>query len=117
MDRADRRLRRSRSRRGQARGRAPRTIAWWCSLVWSMNEAHRQIERFDVLGERADGDALHARLGDGAHRFERDAAGGLELGAVARDPHRLAHAREIEVVEEDQLRPGVERLAQLADRL
>ena len=44
------------------------------------------------------------------------AARGLELGAVAGDLHGLAHLREVEIVEEDQLRAGVERLAKLVER-
>ena len=60
----------------------------------AVQQAQRQVDRLHVLGERAHRDAVHARLGDLAHRGELDAPGGLELGAVARDRHRLAQARQ-----------------------
>src|SRR5450631_3730500 len=81
----------------------------------SVHEAHRKVERVDVLGKGADRDAVHAGLRDRAHVFEAHTARGFELGALAGDFHRFAHADEVEVVEEDQPGARIERLAQLSD--
>src|SRR5690242_1037257 len=80
-----------------------------------MEETHGQVERRDVLGERSDRDAMHAGLGDRAHRLQRDAAGRLEFRAVPGHAYGFPHPGEVEVVEEDLLRAGVERLAKLLE--
>src|SRR6185437_2622385 len=90
---------------------------WTHRSFSGIDEAEGDVERLDVLGERADGDAVHARIGDGAHVGELHAAGSLELGARAGDLHRLAHLGDVEVVDEDQAGAGLERLAQLVQVL
>jgi hypothetical protein len=63
------------------------------------------------MRERADRDAVDARLREGAHVLERDPPRRLESdlgrpdgGAYRRD--RLAHARGLEVVEQDEIGAG-----------
>src|SRR5574340_1298757 len=45
-------------------------------------ETHRQVDRLHVLGERADGDAVHTGPGETAHVLQGDAARRLQLGAA-----------------------------------
>src|SRR5690242_8132194 len=82
-----------------------------------MDETHGEVERLHVLGERAYRDAIDAGFGDGSHGTQRDAARGLELGTAVGDLHRFAHAFEVEIVEEDELRARVDRLAELLEGL
>ncbi len=69
------------------------------------------------MRERADGDLVDAGLGDRADGVEGDAAGGLEPGAPADERDRLAQLGEGHVVEEDRVDTGLERLADLVERL
>lgn len=50
----------------------------------------RHIERLDLVGQRADRYEIHAALGIGAQRIERDAAAGFGLAASGHLPDRLA---------------------------
>src|SRR3546814_15702972 len=75
-----------------------------------------------MLGERADGNAVDAILGDRAQGGQVDAAGCLERDAPverrgARDPHCLAPGGGIEIVDQDPVATGGQRLAQLLKRL
>src|SRR5258706_8128908 len=86
-------------------------------VVESMvHKAHREVERLDVFREGAYRNTVHSRLRDLAYGLEGDAPGGFQLGAIAGNLHRLAHAREVEVVEEDQASARIQRFAQLLDR-
>src|SRR5580700_909437 len=50
-----------------------------CVCLRAPLKAHGQIHCLQMLGDAADGDEIHAGLGDGANRVVRDAAGGLEF--------------------------------------
>jgi len=69
-----------------------------------------------VLGEAADGNAVHAGFGDGAHGVQADVAGGFEQGAAGRAFDCAAHGVEIEIIEQDQLRTGRQRFVELVQR-
>ena len=58
---------------------ADRRARSWGGLFF-FDVSQRQVDGADVLGQAADGDAVHAGLGDGAHALQIDAAGGFQLG-------------------------------------
>src|SRR6185437_16498201 len=69
-------------------------------------ESHRQVGGAYVLGEGSYGDVVDTGSGDGAHRLERDVAGGFQLDrlrAGAGERHGLCQGGVVEVVEQDDV--------------
>ena len=59
-------------------------------LVELSDKLHRDVEGFDRVCQRADGNDIHAGFLNGTQRFERNTAGGLDQGLVSvREWHRL----------------------------
>ena len=69
-----------------------------------------------MLGESPDGNTVHAGFSDGAHGFQRDIAGGFELGAPGGDRYRATHRVQVEIIEQDQFRAGSQRSVELRQR-
>src|SRR5579864_7194767 len=95
---------------------SPQELRRWNPVPWRWNvkntkkgsgasgrrqfEAHGKIHGVHVLGEGADRDVVHPGLGHGPDLGEVYATGGFQLGAAGGAPHGLAHAGEIEVVQQ-----------------
>ncbi len=68
-----------------------------------------------MLGEAADGNAVHPGFGHCAHRVQRDVARCFEQGAAVGDLHRVAHIGEAEVVEQDHRGTGSQGQVQFVE--
>ena len=70
------------------------------------------------VGERADGDEIHAGRGDAGDGLERHAAAGLELHAARAELHGFGHLRGRHVVEQDDIHAHErEKAADLIERV
>ena len=65
------------------------------------------------MRERADGNKIHAGLGDGADGFQIHAAAGFGFRAAIDNFHRLPQLYQIHVVEQNEVRAGVHSLFDL----
>src|SRR5690242_16193517 len=79
-------------------------------------EAHRQVDGADVLGQRADGDAVDAGFGDGADAFEVDAAGDFQWHAAGGEGDGFAQHRVREFIQQHTVGARFDRLAQFVQR-
>ena len=74
------------------------------------------VETWRGVGQCADRDEVYTRLSDGADSLERDSARGLENGPAGCQFDRLAHCRDVHVIEHDDICAGIERKLQLFER-
>src|SRR5690606_36698128 len=77
-------------------------------------KAHGEIHRAYVLGERADGNVIHARSRQFAQCLVRVATRSLEFGAAVTEVDGTADGVEFEVVEHDDVGAGGQCLLELA---
>src|SRR4029077_20589587 len=74
-------------------------------------------ERTYRVRQRADGDCVHAGLGDGSDGGQGYASRRLETGAAMAAPHRLADRVRGHVVQQDGVGSAAESLVELVERV
>ena len=81
---------------------------------------HRQVDGSDVFGQCADRDVINPRLGNRTDIIQRDAARSFQRD-VRRDIVAQLYGRSQsvgrEIIQQQAVRPGFERLAGLVERL
>src|SRR3972149_3985260 len=74
-------------------------------------KAQGQVHRRDILGDVADRNEIHAGLRDSADIGKIDATRGLQPGAPTGFPNGRFQFRDAEIIEQDVLGAGRERIA------
>src|SRR5690554_5145636 len=68
-----------------------------------MRDTHRQVNRLDVLGQGATGDAVNTGFGNLAQGGVVDVTRSLQRGAPGVALYRFAHLRQSEVIQHDNV--------------